>query len=71
MRFVIEDHDAGRNERSKFVGVLAHKFVRFDHIRIAITLWRVWLLENIIGVGCTPRVSEIASWGARQAWWAR
>ena len=71
MRLVIKDHDAGRNKRPKFTGIFACKFVRLSHIRIAITLWGVWLLENIIGVGCTPRVSEIASWGARQVRWAR
>ena len=69
MRLVIKDHDVGCNERPKFAGILAHKFVRLGHIRITITLWRIWLLENMIGVGCAPRVPEIAGWGARWIIW--
>ena len=49
------------------MGILAQKFVRLSHIGIAIPLWGIWWLENIIGVGCTPRVPKISGWGARQA----
>ena len=48
--FVIEDHDTGCNERPEFAGILIRKFVRFGHIGITITLRRVRLLENVIGV---------------------
>ena len=68
MRFVIKDHDAGHDEGPKLAVILARKFVRLSRIGIAIPLWRVWLLENTIGVGCTPRVPKIAGW---HAWWAR
>ena len=68
MRFVIEDHNAGCNEGPKLVGILTQEFVGLSRIGIAIPLWRVWLLENVIGVGYTPRVPKIAGWGARVAW---
>ena len=66
--FVIEDHDAGCNERPEFAGILTRKFVRLGHIRVSITLRRVWLLENIIGVRSTPWVSKVTGGGI---WWAR
>ena len=69
--FVIEDHDTGCNERPEFVGILPHKFVRFGHIGITITLRKVRLLENVIGVWSTPWIPKVASWGTRWARWAR
>ena len=69
--FVIKDHDTGCNKRPEFAGVLPRKFVGFGHIRITITLRRVRLLENVIGVWSTPRIPEVAGWGTRWAQCAR
>ena len=61
--FVIEDHNPGSDDGPEFAGILAREFVGFGRIRVSITLRRVWLLENVIGVRGTPWVSKVSGWG--------
>ena len=77
LRFVVEDHDACRDEGLKLSRVLTHELIRFGGIGVSVSLRRGCLLNDVIGIGHTPWLTLDAwgrsqrAWGARRAWRAR
>src|SRR6266481_783496 len=76
-RLVVENHDASCDEGSKFRWVLPSKLVRFGNFGVTISLGWGHLLDNIVRIQSTPRISlkpsgrSRRSWQSRWSWWAR
>src|SRR6266481_7038905 len=71
LQFVVEDHDACRDEGPKFSRVLTRELIGFGGIGVSISLRRGCLLNDVIGIGHTPWLTLEACRASRRARWAR